>query len=125
MKPEQGFYRLLSPHLPGVAERIENAAGAGTPDFYCIWNGVSYFVECKVAKTKNWDLIKLLEPSQIAWYRRHYMNGGNTFFIVRYEDTISLFSTLTNVIYYCEKPFDWKSLTSTIEQELLFVDGGL
>lgn len=125
MKPEQAFYQLLKPHLPGFAERIENSAGAGTPDFHCTWNGRTYWVEVKRPKTKKWDLIRLLEPSQIAWYKRHHMHGGQTFFIVRDDVGITVFKNLTDVIYFSQKPFHWGSLTSTIQQEILFNTDGL
>lgn len=119
MKPEQAFYRLLSPHLPGFPERIENCAGAGTPDFHCIYNGSTYWVECKAPKTKKWELVKLLEPSQVAWQARYKMNGGIVFFIVRDDRGIHLFNSTTNKVGFYPAPFDWNALALEINLQLI------
>lgn len=119
MKPEQAFYQLLRPHLPGFPERIENCAGVGTPDFHCIFEGATYWVECKVPRAKKWDLYKLLEPSQIAWYKRHNLHGGTVFFIVRDDIGIHLFNSITNKIGVYPKPFDWEALKLEINLQLI------
>lgn len=120
MKPEQAFYQLLRPHLPGHPERIENAAGAGTPDFHCIDAGETYWVECKVSKSHNYDIYSLLEPSQRAWGHR-YVNdyGGNLFYIVRHKDEISLFDGHFNRLEKIVKPFEWKLLGLVIRLNIM------
>lgn len=121
MRPEQAFYQLLRPHLPGLPERIENAAGAGTPDFHCIYSGLVYWVECKTPRTKKWELLKLLEPSQIAWYKRYALSGGTVFFVVKDISGIHLFSSLTNKIGFYPKPYDWSAFSLEINLQLLDV----
>lgn len=118
MKPEQALYQLLRPHLPGFPERIENVAGSGTPDFHCIYEGRTYWVECKTPKVKKWDLIRLLEPSQIAWYKRHHIYGGKVFFIVRDSNGIHLFNSISSKIGVYGIPFDWSAFSGKIISEL-------
>lgn len=119
MKPEQAFYKLLKPNIPGLPERIENAAGAGNPDFFCIWAGRVYWVEVKVAKSINYSVKDLLEPSQIAWARRYQSHGGTIFFVVRHKDTISVFDGSYALLEKLEKPFDWKKFSLAIHLKLM------
>jgi penicillin-binding protein-related factor A (putative recombinase) len=119
MKPEQAFYQQIRPHLPGFPERIENCAGAGTPDFHCIWQGVTYWVECKAPKVKKWDLYKLLEPSQIAWYKRHDTHGGLVFFVVKDSIGIHLFNSITNKIGVYSGADKWAAFSCEINIQLL------
>lgn len=119
MKPEQQLYQQLRQHLPGFPERVENAAGAGTPDFHCIHSGTTYFVECKVARSKKWDLYKLLEPSQIAWYKRYDRHGGQMFFAVLDFEALHLFNSITNKVGMYPLPIDWAAFSLEINLQLI------
>lgn len=118
MKPEQSFYKLLKPNIPGHAERVENVAGAGMPDFFCIYNGSPFWIECKAPTTKKWNLLDLLEPSQKAWRVRYLSHGGDVFYVVRSGSEIHLFDGHLNLIEKLVKPFDWPQFKLEITLKL-------
>ena len=84
-KPEQKFWTLLRPQMPGDVSRIENMVDSGTPDVSGAWFK-DYWVELKVSenKVKEQDLYKLLRPSQKVWHFRRGKSGSLIFVFVKY-----------------------------------------
>jgi hypothetical protein len=120
MKPEQTFWNQLKKHLPGFNQRIENAAGAGTPDVYCVWEK-SFWIELKVHPND-------LSPIQKEWHKRNCLNGGHSFVVSKVGGTeFSVAHILirkikvkgneleTPVIGIVKKPFDYSVLVSLIK----------
>lgn len=123
MKPEQALWKLIKPHVPGHAERIENAAATGTPDVnFCI-HSKDRWIENKVHKTKkfDWDLdhLKELRSEQKVWHGERFKQGGTVFLLTRHAD--SLFLAVCHG--YCKytlltcfgKPYNWSFFTSELK----------
>jgi len=101
MTPEQNFWRQVKDHLPGDTQRIENVAGAGTPDVNGCADGHEYWVELKVNRNKKPidqsmpntkdGVMGLLEQSQYPWHNRRVRNGGKVFVLVKNKYALSLF----------------------------------
>ena len=88
-RTEKALWNRIRRHLPGVSDRVENAAGPGFPDAYADHEKGSYWVELKVtsesAASDKGRVVGLLRPSQVVWLRRHVREGASAFMIVGHK----------------------------------------
>lgn len=129
MKPEQAFWKLVKPHLPGHFERIENIAGVGIPDVNLCLKGRDYWIELKVDEKvpivparflggaidlSTW---KRLNPLQRLWHIKRTAQGGAVLLLIRAGDCVYLLQkTKDPYPYYTQllkltKPWNWQQLT--------------
>jgi len=129
MKPETALWQLLKDkngrekRLPGTTERIENVAGAGTPDVSGAYGGRDYWLELKVCKTKKLKEPRdLLTPSQRSWQARRVPEGTHLFLIVRHENKIYLYKAENATDWICclwiTRPWSWGFLRDTIIERI-------
>ena len=87
--PESLFWQSLRKKLPKKthATRIENRHGAGVPDVHIAQDGVSYWVELKVAKSNK----VLITADQVAWHAAYTRCGGRSFILVKRSKDRCLF----------------------------------
>jgi len=90
---EKKLYTLIKPHLPGVVSRVENYAEAGTPDVSGCYEN-DYWIELKICRTKNIDIVKLIEPSQLSWHFSRARIGSIIFVIVRHFKAIRIYQAV-------------------------------
>ena len=85
-RTERSLWERLNGCLPGVSDRVENAAGTGFPDVYGDCEKNSYWVELKVSPEKRAldkrRALELLRPSQVVWLHRHVREGAVAFVAV-------------------------------------------
>ncbi len=130
MKPEQAFWKLIKPHLPGDIERIENIASVGTPDVNMCHKGREYWLELKVddkdpipvdsriGSTIDLSSWRKVKPTQLLWHKKRTSHGGAVLLVIRSVSTIYLLQqTKNNYGYYfllmkLEKPWDWETFKS-------------
>lgn len=77
----------------GHIHRIENAAGIGTPDINCCFNGHEHWIEskCLAAWPKHNDIAvrfkRPFAPEQRVWFRRRLEAGGHPLLYLKIEAT--------------------------------------
>jgi hypothetical protein len=80
-KPETLFYKQIFRELKQVFwSRIENRHGGGIPDLYGVYNGFSFWLECKTIIKQNRINIS---PLQISWNYKNFSQNPNNFYIVQ------------------------------------------
>ena len=80
-KPETLFYKQIFRELKQVFwTRIENRHGGGIPDLYGVYNGFSFWLECKTIIKQNRINIS---PLQISWNYKNFQENPNNFYIVQ------------------------------------------
>tara|TARA_R100000388_G_scaffold790_1_gene1267 strand:+ start:2394 stop:2783 length:390 start_codon:yes stop_codon:yes gene_type:complete len=57
--------------------KIESPTINGIPDVYCIFDGVSFWLELKANQAKNLNISKY----QIAWHLKYKASGGKSFIL--------------------------------------------
>ena len=79
--PEANFWNTLRTSVPkdGFVMRLENKVGLGTPDVYCMLDGLPFWLELKV----NQRIATRVSKYQVAWHTLHYARGGLSFFLVK------------------------------------------
>jgi len=87
---------LLEHVAPPHWDRVENIAGAGTPDLSWSWNGVEGHIELKYRL--EWPVnpltgvrIESVTPHQRLWWRERWRAGGNIYVMVRLGEFYFLF----------------------------------
>lgn len=125
MKPEQALWKLIKSHVPGHAQRIENAAGVGLFDTNYCFHGREKWLELKVSNNKrlltNDQVVHLLRVDQSAWAYHRLRAGGACNLLVRQDDILIyciLSPSFDNSIGVFvagrrdfPKPFDWSLFT--------------
>lgn len=94
MGSEAGLWTTVKKNMKNHWEpqRVENAAGPGTPDvYYTLNSGIGGWVELKHAhkwpKNSNTALkIEHFTPQQRSWLRRHGKLGANVFVLLQVEN---------------------------------------
>jgi hypothetical protein len=129
MTPEQNFWRLIKPYVPGHAMRVENSACPGTFDVNGCWDGHEYWIELKVHGVKKpateirpWGL---LNRSQRAWSFERNTEKGRLLLLVRCVNHIRLYRyfghlfvrTTDEFIFY--RPYNWGSFIRMLKKEIL------
>ncbi len=114
MTPEQKFWQLLKPHVPGHVVRIENSLGSGIPDVNYCYMGRECWIELKAGSK--------LRTSQRIWRETRVRNGGKVFLIERIGSVIVLtefVNLVGNTVYGIEtvvpKPFDWSRIENLLK----------
>lgn len=79
--PESRLWQSLRAKAPKdlFPTRIENRHGGGVPDLYCVWKGLPFWVELKVAKNNKLKI----SAHQVAWHTAHWARGGLSFFLAK------------------------------------------
>lgn len=127
MKPEQALWKLIKPHVPGHAERIENAAGKGMLDVNYCHKSKEKWLELKVSSNKRmlspYQTVQLLRAEQKVFCFNRVRNGGTCLMLVRQGESIALWKIAVDYpvpmltaefVVRIEKPFDWPELTNRL-----------
>lgn len=85
---ESDFWLQVKAHLPGHLVRIENVVGVGTPDVNACWQGKEAWIELKVAKGHY----IYFRSAQVVFITRRVRENGRVFVLVRYDETLLIFS---------------------------------
>jgi hypothetical protein len=125
MKPEQALWQLIKPYVPGHRERVENAAMVGGPDVNYCFNGKETWIELKVAKTENQDVLDLLRPEQKIWHLKRVIQGGKVFVLIRYRNKLVLLRAMNGGKSVCnyttsivlEMPWRWETFQAILKGE--------
>ncbi len=131
MTPEQKFWQLLKPHIPGHVNRVENSMGSGMPDVQMCYNGVDTWIEVKAKQLLPKEnrlgdnilgmYIPCLRDSQLIWHSQRRLHKGRTLVIGRHEDTITGLSCCGYMEYICllhePKPWNWDKIERFIKGE--------
>ncbi len=126
MTPEQKFWQLLKPHVPGHVDRIENSASVGIPDVCYCYRGLTTWLELK-AKPIRGEVGTIIETpscirvSQVIWHDQRKFHGGRVLVATRFEDTIVLLTKFhmpgrykVNLVQ-TTKPWDWEAFESVLK----------
>lgn len=85
---EQKFWVKIRPYFQkhlNYVERIENKAGQGTPDVFCLnKNGRCIWVELK--SVKNINELPEFQKQQPVWHFRYALGGGVSVVLVNFGD---------------------------------------
>lgn len=102
MAGERNLWNTMRTHMKplGVVERVENSAGAGTPDVtYCL-AGVSGWVELKALD--DWPVrpattisIPKLKKEQVEWLSRWHKAGGRAYMLLQVQRQYVLLDPMT------------------------------
>ncbi|HBP66248.1 MAG TPA: hypothetical protein DD730_18810 [Desulfosporosinus sp.] len=127
MTPEQKFWQLLKPHIPGHVNRIENSASVGIPDVNYCYNDRETWLELKA--NVNWlcqvrdvlDHPNKIRDSQLIWHNQRFFHGGSRILVAtRDGDSIKIISALGAYRYFVEgvfpKPWDWSSIEGILKE---------
>ena len=82
MKSETKFGRELVSKVRqqgGFVQRIETAIGAGVPDMYVCYNGMSIWIETKVGDYT-------LQPLQQSWHKQLRVAGGKVVTVTKVKE---------------------------------------
>jgi hypothetical protein len=129
---EQKLWKLVSKYLLGAVDRVENVASPGFADVSGTYQGLGYWIELKAPKTKSYDLLELLEPSQRAWHVQRARAGAIIFVLVKngadrldlYRATYLPISSPTVCRYELiwqsieGRPYQWDRFTKALEKEI-------
>lgn len=112
---ESQFWALVKGHLPGHAERVENALTRGTPDVNLCHEGADLWLELKVLDAKGKCTLR---PEQYLWHRKRQEAGGRVFVLARNESVLKILQVQRDMelseIWSCSKPFDWDNMNSLL-----------
>ena len=114
MTPEQKFWQLLKPHVPGHVNRIENTVGVGIPDVTYCYQGTETWIELKAGS--------VLRDSQYIWHHQHALAGGIVYLIQRDKDIIAVRKATAILkeyilIGYFHKPWNWATIEAILKGE--------
>lgn len=112
---ESQFWALVKGHLPGHAERVENALTRGTPDVNLCHEGYELWLELKVLDAKG---VCTLRPEQYLWHRKRQESGGHVFVLARNENVLKILQVQRDMelseIWSCVKPFNWNVMNGLL-----------
>lgn len=125
MKPEQALWALVRPYIPGHVERVENVANTGTPDVVFCFQGVTTWIELKVAAKTDDKMEDLLRPEQKVWHLKHVTNRGNVFVLFRVGAQLTLYragwptkdqpTICTYIVVWTDvKNWDWRMFEANL-----------
>src|SRR5690348_15084234 len=106
MTPEQKFWQLLKPHIPGHVNRIENSVANGMPDVNFAYGGKETWLELKA--NVNWlytefeivERPKGLRESQLIWHNQRKLYGDSRILVItRDKDIIKILEALGKYKY--------------------------
>lgn len=114
MTPEQKFWQLLKPHIPGHVNRIENSTGVGIPDVNYCYNGQETWLELKAGSQ--------LRISQKIWHYQRSLRAGRVLVIERINNDIRISKALPilekyEVLTQEEKPWNWEYLEGILRND--------
>jgi hypothetical protein len=114
MTPEQKFWQLLKPHVPGHVNRIENTVGNGIPDVNFCYKGKETWIELKAGSK--------LRDSQKIWHQQRALAGGRVFVIERALTVIRITRATELLDVYLEverfpRPWDWTTIEAILKGE--------
>lgn len=105
---ESQFWALVKGHLPGHAERVENALTRGTPDVNMCYDSTELWLELKILDAKG---SCQLRPEQFLWHRKRQEQGGRVFVLARNENVLKILQVQRDMelseVWSCVKPFNW------------------
>jgi hypothetical protein len=130
MTPEQSFWKLLKPHIPGHVCRIENSCGSGMPDVNFCYQCRDIWLEIKADKlipdnSRVGDSVvnpPCIRESQKIWHRARHLEGGDVIVVGRYKDTIVGLCTTRDIGVYrveliASKPWNWENIEKFLSGE--------
>lgn len=100
MTPEQKFWQQVKEHLPGHVTRIENAAGNGMPDVNVGFNGRDYWIELKIAKSRDTVLIR---KEQRVWMMYHLKFGCKVAVLAKHREVYYVYDRPDITEFYDER----------------------
>lgn len=104
MTPEQKFWQLLKPHVPGHVNRIENSTSNGIPDVNYCYKGQEVWLELKAGSK--------VRDTQKIWHQQRVIQGGRVLLVSRKDSYISIQQATKILGEYIthlveDKPWDW------------------